>query len=71
MLKKIIDIGKTETGKLYHILDVFGGSEFMSICGCFMPEELRDETLNAFELEKEGKMCEKCMYSRYYKQDRD
>lgn len=64
-------IGRTEKGKLYHIVNVMTGGGFFSMCGCYMPEELHEEGLNAFELEKKGMMCERCMYSRYYKQDRD
>lgn len=64
-------IGKTETGKLYHIVNVMRGGGHFGLCGCYMPEELREEGLNAFELEKQRLMCEKCMNSRYYRQNRD
>lgn len=64
-------VGKTETGKLYHIVNVMNGGGNFSLCGCYMPEKLREDGLDAFKLEDQGLICEKCMHSRYYKQERD
>lgn len=64
-------IGKTEKGKLYHIVNNMTGGGHFGLCGCYMPDDKRLEDANAFELEKENKMCERCMYIRFYKQDRD
>lgn len=64
-------IGKTDAGKLYHILDVMDGSGQRSLCGCYIPEDRRLDEADAFELNKQKLMCGKCMYSKYFKQARD
>ena len=64
-------LGKTETGKLYHIVNEMSGGDNFGLCGCYMPKELHVEGLKAFELEEQGLMCEKCMNSCYYSQKRD
>ena len=64
-------IGKTESGKLYHIRDFVNHDGHFSKCGVYMPKELLEEGLSSFKLWEEGKMCEKCMYSTYFKQSRD
>ena len=60
-------IGKTEKGKLYHIVNRMDGGDHFGLCGCYMPKELHEDGLNAFKLYTEGKMCENCMKSRYFK----
>lgn len=64
-------IGKTDTGKLYHIVNLMESNGHFSLCGVYMPEDKLEDNLNAFELSKDNKMCEKCMYIAYFKQSRD
>lgn len=64
-------LGKTETGKLYHIINNMTGGGHFALCGCYLPDNLHEEGLSAFELDKQGLMCEKCMNSCYYSQSRD
>lgn len=64
-------VGKTDSGKLYHILNIMEGGNNFSLCGCYMPKDKLEDGLNVYELEKQNKMCEKCMYIACYKQDRD
>ncbi|EJT6612795.1 TPA: hypothetical protein ACOTGN_000689 [Clostridium perfringens] len=59
-------IGKTETGKLYHIVNKMKYNGNFSLCGVYMPKEKLEYNLNAFELYKEEKMCEKCMNIAYF-----
>ena len=66
-----IRIGKTETGKLYHIVDMMIGGENFGLCGCYLPTNNQVDSDEIFELEKTRKICERCMYSRFYKQSRD
>ena len=62
-----IKIGRTETGKLYHIVNVMTGGENFGLCGCYLPKDKQVDTDKIFELEEENKICEKCMHSRFYK----
>ena len=64
-------IGKTEKGKLYHIRNIMESNGHFSLCGEYMPEDKLEDNLDAFELKKEKKICEKCMHSSYFKQSRD
>lgn len=64
-------IGKTETGKLYHIVNIMDYGDSFSICGCYLPKDKQFSCDNVFKLNDEKQMCEKCMYSRFYMQSRD
>lgn len=65
------NIGKTEKGKVYHIVNRMTGSGNSSLCGCYMPKDKLVDGLNPFELYKKNEICSKCMHIAYYKQDRD
>ena len=64
-------IGKTEKGKRYHILNRMTGGDNFSLCGCYMPKDKNVDNIDLWELHKKHQMCEKCMNSAFFKQDRD
>lgn len=65
-----IRIGKSESGKLYHIVNLMDYGNKFALCGCYLPENTESSREEISKLDDDGKMCERCMYSKFYKQTR-
>lgn len=66
-----IRIGKTETGKLYHIVNIMNGGDNFGLCGCYLSQNSQFVVDEIYKLDNARQMCERCMYTRFYKQNRD
>lgn len=60
-------IGKTETGKCYHILNKMTGGDNFGLCGCYMPKNKQINNLDVWELYKNKQVCEKCMNIAFFR----
>ena len=63
-------IGKTETGKLFHIVNKMDGDGHFGLCGCYLPKEKQLICDEVYELDEKGELCKKCMHSCFYKLSR-